>query len=299
MSDILTIVFRLTISCLIAGMIMGTTFIFTNKAKKANEHAREESVMYSLLGFSEGASVPETMGQHELFRYVVSDGEQQSIGYLLPEGAHGHTDSFNFVRIDLDGHFLDSTTVELTAAKVREQKDRDAAIQTAIGQGKTIRFVDQTIIVTDDGTRIAYLLGGKFPGYKTHIAIMLALDPTYSVLGLEIMEHEEDPGLGAEIEQDYFKNQFKHKPFERLKAIEVVKSPLPDEYYDALAGRIDEKTAIDVMKQYSGQDIYALTGATISSAAVSTGIRAMTKKFAYRLDLLDRVLEEQQITVPF
>ena len=299
MSDILTIVFRLTISCLIAGMIMGATFIFTNKAKKANEHAREERVMYSLLGFSEEASVPETMGQHELFRYVVSDGEQQSIGYLLPEGAHGNAGSFNFVRIDLDGNFLDSAEVEISAEKVREQKDRDAAIQNAIGQGKSIRFVDQTIIVTDDGGRVAYLLGGKFPGYKTHIAIMLALDPGYSVLGLEIMEHEEDPGLGAEIEQDYFKNQFKHKPFERIKAIEVVKAPLPDEYYEALAGRIDEKTAIDVMKQYRDQDIYALTGATISSAAVSTGIRAMTKKFAYRLDLLDRVLEEQQITVPF
>jgi electron transport complex protein RnfG len=128
---------------------------------------------------------------------------------------------------------------------------------------------------------------------------MLALDPSYSILGLEVMEHEEDPGLGAEIEQDYFKNQFKLKPFEKIKSIEVVKAPLPDEYFDALEGRVDESAAVDIMKQYSDQDIYALTGATISSAAVSTGVRAMTKKFAYRLDILDRVLTEQQIAVPF
>ena len=41
MKMILTIIFRLTVSCLIAGTIMGMTFIVTNKAKKANDQARE------------------------------------------------------------------------------------------------------------------------------------------------------------------------------------------------------------------------------------------------------------------
>ena len=299
MKDILTIILRLTISCIIAGLIMGMTFVFTNKAKKSNEHAREEKVMYSLLGYSQDAEIPESMGLHEVFRYVVSDGETQSIGYLVPGGSHGNEESFLFVRIDLDGNYLDSTEIAISEEKVREQKDRDAAVQLALGASKGIRFVDQTIIVSDDGNRLAYLLGGKFPGFKTHIAIMLALDPGYSVLGMEVMEHEEDPGLGAEIEQDYFKNQFKHKPFEKIKSIDVVKAPLPSDYYEALEGKVDETAARDIMKQYSDQDIYALTGATISSAAVSSGIRAMTKKFAYRLDILDRVLTEQQIAVPF
>ncbi len=299
MKNILTIILRLTVSCLIAGLIMGMTFVFTNKAKKANEHAREEKVVYSLLGYSKANPIPDSMGLHEIFRYVVSDGETQSIGYLLPSGGHGDPESFNFVRIDLDGKYLDSSAVAISEVKVKEQKDRDAAVQLALGAGRGVRFVDQTIVVTEGDGRRAYLLGGKFPGYKTNIAIMLALDPSYSILGLEVMEHEEDPGLGAEIEQEYFKNQFKLKPFERIKSIEVVKAPLPDEYFDALEGRVDESAAVDIMKQYSDQDIYALTGATISSAAVSTGVRAMTKKFAYRLDILDRVLTEQQIAVPF
>ncbi|MEE4167263.1 MAG: FMN-binding protein [Desulfocapsaceae bacterium] len=298
MKNILTIIFRLTISCLIAGLVMGTTFVFTNQAKKANEHAREEKVMYSLLGYSKENPIPESMGLHELFRYVVGDGDAQSIGYLLPSGSHDEA-QFNFVRIDLDGQFIDNSPVSISEGKVRELKDRDAAVQRALGPGKQIRFVDQTMVVNEDGDRIAYLLGGKFPGFKTHIAIMLALDPNYSVLGLEVMEHEEDPGLGAEIEQDYFKKQFVYKPFEQIKTIEVVKAPLPDEYYQALEGRIDESAAVDIMKQYSDQDIYALTGATISSAAVSSGVRAMARKFAYRLDILDDVLNEQQIAVPF
>ena len=300
MKNILTIIFRLTVSCIVAGLVMGTTFVFTNQAKKANEFAREEKVMYSLLGYSRENPIPESMGLHEIFRYVVSDGDTQSIGYLLPSESHGEgAGRFNFVRIDLDGDFLDSNSVSISEEKVRDQKDRDAAVQSALGAGKYVRFVDGTIVVTDNGSRLAYLLGGKFPGFKTHIAIMLALDPSYSILGLEVMEHEEDPGLGAEIEQDYFKNQFVYKPFEKVKSIEVVKSPLPDEYFEALEGKIDKSAAEDLMKQYSDRDIYALTGATISSAAVSSGVRAMTRKFAYRLDILDHVINEQQIAVPF
>ena len=299
MSNMITIIFRLTVSCLVAGLIMGTTFVFTNKAKKANEHAREEKVMYSLLGFSAEKPIPDSMGLHEIFRYVVTEGDLQSIGYLLPEGGHGEGGSFSFIRLDLDGNFLDRTEVSLTHEKVREINERDQALISALGAGKEVRFADQTIIVSDHGKRKAYLLSGKFPGFKTHIAVILALDPEYSIIGLEVMEHEEDPGLGAEIEQNYFKNQFKHKPFEKIKTIEVVKEPLPSEYFEALEGQVEKEAAMEVMKKYSDRDIYALTGATISSAAVSTGVKGMTKKFAYRLDILDKVLKEQQIAVPF
>jgi len=299
MKMILTIIFRLTVSCLIAGTIMGATFVFTNKAKKDNEFAREEKVVYSLLGYSPANPSPESMGKHEVFRYVVTDGESQSIAYLVPVGGHGHEGGFSFIRISLDGEYIDSTAVSLTEENVRELGDRNAAIAAALGTTKDIRFTDQTIIVTDHGKRTAYLLSGKFPGFKTHIAIILALDPDYSIIGFEVMEHEEDPGLGAEIEQDYFKNQFKYKPFEKIKSLEVVKAPLPDDYYDALEGKIDASAATDVMKQYRDQDIYALTGATISSVAVSSGIKGISKKFAYRLDILDKVLQEQQIAVPF
>lgn len=299
MKNILTIIFRLTISCLIAGLIMGTTFIFTNKAKKANEHAREEKVVYSLLGYSQAEPIPDSLGVHEIFRYVVSDGESQSIGYLVPVGSHGHEGGFSFIRINLDGEYIDSTVVDITEDKVRESGDRNLAISQALGADKTARSADQTIVVTDQGQRSAYLLSGKFPGFKTNIHIILALDPAYSIVGFEVMEHEEDPGLGAEIEQDYFKNQFKYMPFEKIKDLEVVKAPIPADYLDALTGKIAELDAQALLKQNKEQDIYALTGATISTEAVSSGIKGMTKKFAYRLDILDKVLQEQQIEVPF
>lgn len=295
MKDILDIVFRLTVSCLLAATVMGFTFIFTDKAKKHNEHVREEQVRFSLLGFTDENPAPETMSMHEVFRYIVTEPESQSIGYLVPMEDEG----YSFVRIDLDGNLVDTSPIALDEDKVRETADRDLAITSALGPGKTIRYADSTIVVTEEGQRLAYLLGGKFPGFKTFIAVMLALDPKFSILGLEVLEHEEDPGLGGEIEQEYFKNQFNGKPFEVLKGLDVVKEPLPDTYLKALEYDVSEDDLARIMEEYRGNDIYALTGATISTKAVTDGVKGIVKKFAYRVSILDEVLQQQQIAVAF
>ena len=298
MNQIVQITFRLTVSCLLAAVVMGSAFIITNNAKKHNEHVREEKVMYSLLGYTEENPAPESIDLHELYRYIVTEAGTQYIGYLIP-AAHGAGAPFTFVALDLDGKLAFQKPVEVSEESVREAKDRDLAITAAIGAGKEIKFAEQTIIVTDNGQRIAYLMGGKFPGFKTFIAVMMALDPKYTLLGFEVLEHEEDPGLGAEIEQDYFKNQFKDKPFEVLKGLGVVKEPLPAEYQKALEGDLAEAEVLKLMEQYRDNDIYALTGATISSRFVTDGLKGIAKKFAYRLGALDSVLKEQQIAVSF
>ena len=51
MKEIITIVVRLTLTCLLAATVMGLCFIFTSNAKKHNEHVKEQKVMYELLGY--------------------------------------------------------------------------------------------------------------------------------------------------------------------------------------------------------------------------------------------------------
>ena len=298
MKDILTIIFRLTVACLLAGLVMGAAFIATNKAKKHNIHVNEQKVMLSLLGYSGKNPAPDSVAMHEMYRYLVGEGEELTMGYLLPL----QDGTFSFVTIDLTGGFVAQTPVALVAEKATEEGERTQAVGAAIGADKLLRYADQTIVVTDNGKRMAYLLPGRFPGFKTFIGAMLALDQDFTIRGLEIMEHEEDPGLGAEIDQEYFKNQFKGKPLETVKKLEVVKTPLPEEYLKALeAGKsgLGAEEVARIQEQYQDDDIYALTGATISSSAVTNGIKAMVKKFAYRLAILDRVLAEQHIATPF
>jgi len=302
MRNILTIVFRLTVSCLLAGVVMGATFMATNKAKKHNEHVREQKVMLNLLGYSEKKPAPETLSMHELHRYIVSEGDAIFTGYLLPLAGES-PGKYAFVTIDLDGNFYSRNDVNLTAREIEEGGASEQAIAVALGDGKTIRYTNQIIVVSNGGQRLGYLLPRKFPGFKTFISVMLALEPDFSIRGLEIMEHEEDPGLGGEIVQDYFKKQFKGKSFETAKNLEVVKTPMPEEYRRVLEaetdGQISEEEVERLKTQYSDGDIYALTGATISSRAVTNGVKRILKKTSYRMAILDRVLAEQQIAVPF
>lgn len=298
MKNIITIVIRLTLSCILAGAVMGTTYIFTSNAKKHNEHVNEQKVMSGLLGYNKANPAPESMAMHEVYRYVVTEGDTLTLGYLVPLQDQG----FSFVTIDLDGKFLATTPVEISHALVIDAKERTKIIGAAIGADKSLRYADKTIIVTDNGQRQAYLLPGAFPGFKTFITVMLALDPSFTILGLEVMEHEEDPGLGGEIIQDYFKNQFKGKSFAALKKLDVVKTPIPADYLKALEAKksgMSEADVAAIQEQYKDKDVYALTGATISSRAVTNGAKGIVKKFAYRISILDTVLKEQHIAVPF
>ena len=102
--------------------------------------------------------------------------------------------------------------------------------------------------------------------------MILAIDPAFTLLGLEVMEHEEDPGLGGEIVQDYFKGQFTGKDFATIKNIKVAKLPLPDDYQQALEAEksgLNEAEVARIRALYSDKDIYALTGATISSRSLA------------------------------
>ena len=303
MKDILTIIFRLTVSCLLAGIVMGATFIFTNKAKLHNAEVREQKVMLGLLGYSASKPAPASLKLHTVYRYLVNSGGESSLGYLVPTGNGGEA-GFVFVNLGLDGNFLGKEAVRLETHKAAEANERQAAIAAALGSTREARYVDQTIIATDNGKRLAYLLPGEFPGFKTFINVIVAIDPAFTVTGLEIMEHEEDPGLGGEIVQDYFRNQFRGKGFEALKKLGVAKEPLPEEYRRALengrnGGGISAEEVARIEANFSTKDIYALTGATISSKAVTSGVKGIVSKFAYRIGILDRVLQEQQIAVPF
>ena len=76
-------------SCLLAATVMGVCFIFTSNAKKHNEHVKEQQVMYELLGYKAGGESPESLALHEVYRYVISSTDKQSIGYLVPQGLVG------------------------------------------------------------------------------------------------------------------------------------------------------------------------------------------------------------------
>lgn len=300
MKEIIRITIALTVSCLLAAFFMGMTFIFTAKAKKHNHHANIQETMFSLLGYNQSNPAPSDLKLNNVYRYIIEEGGKKSLGYVVPverEGANG----FVLVVMNLDGSFVEQRQLSLTPEIAMEDAERNAVVAGALAPAKNAVYADGVVVAIQGGKKLAYLLPGFFPGFKTFIHVVLALNTEFGISGLEIMEHEEDPGLGAEIGQEYFKNQFKGKTFEKLRDLNVIKEPIPDEYLKYLEtkkqkpGMFTKDELQKIFEKYRDKDIYALTGATISSKAVSDGVKGMAKKFAYRIEKLQRVLQEQGI----
>ncbi len=305
MKEIIKITIALTISCLVAGLVIGTTFIFTAKAKQHNEHLNVEQTMLGLLGYGKNNPAPAELKLHSVHRYILKDAETTRMGYLLPVRKDGAGEGYELMVLDLKGQFLSRHALDLTAATALSADDRKKALAAVLAPATEISFADTSIIACMGDRREAYLLPGEFPGFKTFIKAMVAMGADFTMRGLEVLEHEEDPGLGGEITQDYFKNQFIGKSFETLKRLKVIKEPLPAEYERYLESLGDTDSALpaqeaaEMEKLYREKDIYALTGATISSAAVTNGVKAMARKFAYRIEMLDRAIEAGAIPVLF
>ncbi len=94
-------------------------------------------------------------------------------------------------------------------------------------------------------------------GYGGMIVIMMGIDISGKLTGIEIIEHHETPGLGADIEKPRgFKDQFKNKISQQEEFI-VIKERKPNK----------------------NREIEAITGATISSRGVVQAVNDGLAKF--------------------
>ncbi len=299
MNEILKITYKLTLSCLVAAFIMGGVFTFTHDAKKQNEHRNVQETMLSLLGYGKGNPPPKDLKLYNIYRYIITDKGEKFLGYMVPV-KKGNEESYELVILKINGEFFKKFPVDIDFEKALETSEREKVLKQILHPPIEFSFADTIIIASKGNRRIAYLLPGEFPGFKTFVSVMLALDPEFRIMGLEIMEHEEDPGLGGEIEQDYFKNQFRDKSFKKVKELKVIKKPLPEEYKKYLEGHIINKDEIErIRKKYQDSDIYAITGATISSRSVTNGVKNIVKKFVKRMKILDNVIASQRLAVAF
>ncbi len=108
-----------------------------------------------------------------------------------------------------------------------------------------------------DPQDIGYIVEGYGKGYSSFIHILASVDKDFVVKKISILGHGETPGLGDEIQKDYFLNQFEGKTVDTLV---VIKGETPDK-------------------------IQAITGATISSRAVTedgvkNGVKLLKEKLS-------------------
>jgi electron transport complex protein RnfG len=302
MKEIIKITLSLTGVCIAAALILGAVYTQTERPRQAVEKKQNEEVIEGLLGYGHGKHAPSDLVVYRIDRYVVQDAKGQTLlGYVLPV----KDGKFTLTLLDLGGKPVDKMPVTATAAELENKGTRNAAVKAALPKGSEATYADTYYIADQGGKRLGYVLPGITQGFKTFIKLMVSLDSKFAVTGVAITESEEDPGLGAEIQQDYFRNQFKGKTQDQLAKLKVIKEPLPDEYFNVLDPKKTKKLGIKaeeitkIKEKHLPDDIYALTGATISSRAVTRGVQDTVRKFAYRFDLLKKAIEQEKIPVAF
>lgn len=105
---------------------------------------------------------------------------------------------------------------------------------------------ENLMIAKKDGKPVGFCAKVTSSGYGGDIVMMVGVDMSMTIRGIEILSQSETAGLGAKITENKFKSQFAGKNFADLK---LVKKPTN-----------------------SQSEFEAVTGATISSRAVETGI---------------------------
>lgn len=148
---------------------------------------------------------------------------------------------------------ITSEKIALNAVET-ENASRSLVLPAAknYGEVKTLENGVTYCVGTDSGDETAgYVFTGGAKGYGGTVAVMVGFDTEGAITGIEILSHAETPGLGANATKDDFK------------------------------GRFVGKTGILTVDKTSnsGQNIQAITAATITSKAVVEAVNTITEAY--------------------
>ncbi|MDT8316671.1 MAG: FMN-binding protein [bacterium] len=129
---------------------------------------------------------------------------------------------------------------------------------------KRITTPEGPIYLSTDDRQKGVAFSAKGSGFWGPIIVMVGVDPeTLTIKGVEILQQEETPGLGARIEEDRFRNQFKGKSMDTPIRM-MIKGAKP-----------------------GPNDVEAVAGATLSSKFMEEIINEKSKPFIEAVRRLD------------
>ncbi|MBN1155772.1 RnfABCDGE type electron transport complex subunit G [candidate division KSB1 bacterium] len=168
----------------------------------------------------------------------------------------------------------------VTKPKIDEQKK--LVIENALKIALPLAHKDA--IVKVDSSEVEYYKGYKTPeknelvgyaivakgqGYSSEIETMVGVDTAGAIIGLTVLHQVETPGLGTKIEEIRYGEE---KPWFQVQFL--------------------GKTPEDLAVEQDGGNIKAITGATISSRAVTNSIRDALNVLKEHLQKAEEAVKE-------
>lgn len=161
---------------------------------------------------------------------------------VVAAGALSAVNSVTKPRIEHQRHLKTLAALSLVLPGVSGEQ-----IEPVTKEGQVLYYVGRT----EDRRVLGYAVLGKAKGYAGDVETLVGVDTTFTIVGIRVLAQRETPGLGTKISEThggetvpYFQAQF--------------------------VGRTAEQCKVDK----DGGSIVSITGATISSRAVATGVAA-------------------------
>jgi electron transport complex protein RnfG len=291
--QIIKITLNLTVVCFFAGTVLGLVNMGTQHAKEENQQKREVLTSMSLLGYGADNPAPAELEMRTVSRYLLNVDGATALGYVMPS-----SQGAVFLVLSVEGNKL----LDIPAPDLSQPDINQTLSQLMGAQVSGLNHVeDYHIAVLHDQVQ-GYLITGNNLGFKANIKMMVSLNSDFSVRGMAILESEEDPGLGDEAKEPYFRNQFAGKSAEQLAQVSVSTAPQPEEYRALLESQPEGHFSAEDMEKlrdvYGSSPIYSITGSTISSTAVTVGVQKAVGRFVYRLQQVNAILASSSAPAP-
>jgi electron transport complex protein RnfG len=271
LGEILRIAGSVTLYCALGGAILGATYVATDRYQEVARAAAEHRSITQLLDLGPDAQVVE-------IRQYLDPVHDQVVYRAAPKGAETGTQ----LTFALSGQLLGRARAGLRGGEAEEG----------------LKPLGRIFVALQADTTTGFVIEGETRGYKNVVRFFVALDAAFDVLGVRVIEHEEDPGLGAEIATPWFQAQYFGRTAGQVSTLDVTRDPLPEDWRAALL-ELQRLPPAQWRSRYGGllaregaRPIYAVTGATISSRALTMGVRNTVNRFRYRWSLVSPLLEE-------
>ena len=256
-------------ACAIGAALLGAVYVATARYQEDARVAGERRSVRELLALDSAAVVT------PIEQFLAAD--HRSVVYRVADAAGGTRE----LTFDLDGR-LRSRRAPAPPAPARD-----------------LVPLGRMFVALSEGRPAGFVVEGSTPGYKNRIRFFVAIDDSFELVGVRVVEHEEDPGLGAEVATPWFEGQFIGRRADRAESLAVTRDPMPEDWRAALErlGRVPASTwrreHAGLLERERGRPIYAVSGATISSRAVTEGVRTTLEHFRRRWGLLAPELAAQ------
>jgi len=132
-----------------------------------------------------------------------------------------------------------------------EKREIEESIFTIVPQTEKIEEVkDYYKLFDKEGDLLGYIFLAEGQGYQGPVKILFGLKPNLEeLLGIEIISHQETPGLGAKIDSGEFKQQFRR--LRVLPKIEYLKKKpsLPNQIQAITAATVSSRSVVNILNK--------------------------------------------------